>query len=152
MKAFAAANAAAWDEIARADAAPWKTKMASHAVALQEGMGRAKVSASAGVMASFGESQDEEGGVDPGRATRGPGPVDDVSLGVHDHVVRGKVGVQEGVSGEEVGGSGRSVWGPALFGGLDGDVRGGGDLLEFFHGRGDEWQVDGAGGVVGVPP
>ncbi|WP_159044640.1 hypothetical protein [Streptomyces sp. XY152] len=32
-KAFAAANAAAWQEIARADAAPWKASMAGHAVA-----------------------------------------------------------------------------------------------------------------------
>ncbi|MGW0462070.1 hypothetical protein [Streptomyces tendae] len=30
---FAAANAAAWQEIARAEAAPWKASMAGHAVA-----------------------------------------------------------------------------------------------------------------------
>ncbi|MCF2436697.1 hypothetical protein LV779_31105 [Streptomyces thinghirensis] len=32
-EAFAAANAAAWREIARDDAAPWKASMAGHAVA-----------------------------------------------------------------------------------------------------------------------
>ena len=33
-EAFAAANVAAWEEIARTDAAPWKAEMAGHAVAL----------------------------------------------------------------------------------------------------------------------
>ncbi|WP_437109200.1 aminoglycoside phosphotransferase [Streptomyces sp. enrichment culture] len=32
-KAFAAANAAAWEEIASTDTAPWKTALASHAIA-----------------------------------------------------------------------------------------------------------------------
>ncbi|MGW6455598.1 hypothetical protein ACWF94_06655 [Streptomyces sp. NPDC055078] len=31
VEAFTAANAAAWEEIARADAAPWKAAMAHHA-------------------------------------------------------------------------------------------------------------------------
>ncbi|GGR62322.1 hypothetical protein GCM10015536_77510 [Streptomyces griseomycini] len=58
--------------------------------------------------------------------------------------------MQEGVAGEEGGGSGWGVGGPALFGGLDGDARGSGDLLEFRKGCGDEGQVSGAGGVIGV--
>lgn len=103
-----------------------------------------------GGVSGFDESQDEDGGVDEGCAAFGPGPVDDVGSVAHEDVVRGEVGVQEGVADEEGGGSGRGVGGPALFGGFDGDAGGGGDLLEFRNGCGDAGQVGGARGVVGV--
>ena len=98
------------------------------------------------------QAQQEAGRVDERGATSGPGPVDDPrSPGVHEHVERVEVGVQQRVTGQQV--SGRvvvKVGRPPLLSLLDREI-GARDLLQSVEDVDDCRQVGRAGCVVGVP-